>query len=202
MKSDSEETIGSSSAPSNIALSFIQDQPNNIAGIVFIDSSEPELWFDKTGETLGTWTIKKTGMNLAWRTGLVRLFLGAAQPDWIDDMSPQNKDWFRVNYSRPMSGYGEVGPAFRLTDRSAYSNLRPGSLHQLPITVLVHGKITNMLSPQFESGWIEAQHRLASLSENSELVIAENIGHAMVGEDHDFVAGYILQMVSDLRTSE
>lgn len=185
-----------------IALKFIQDHPENVAGVVFIDSSEPELWFDKTGETLGTWRLNTTWMKFAWRTGLVRLFLGLGQPDWIDDMSPQNREWFRVNYSRHMSGYGEVGPAFQLTDQAAYSNLRSGSLGHLPIIVLVHGKVTNMLSPQFETGWLEAQDRLASLSVNSELVILEDVGHAMVGENPDLVAGYVLQLVSALRDNE
>lgn len=185
-----------------IALKFIQDHPESVAGVVFIDSSEPEIWFDKTGETLGTWKLNTTWMKFAWRTGLVRLLLGFGQPNWIDDMSPQNRAWFRVNYSRYMPGYGEVGPAFKSTDRAAYSDLHRGSLGQLPIIVLVHGKITNMLSPQFESGWLEAQDRLASLSDASELVILENVGHAMVGESPDLIAGYVLELVSHLRAGE
>lgn len=184
-----------------IALKFIQDHPDTVAGMVFIDSSEPDLWFAKTGDTLGAWKLNALWMKFAWRTGLVRLFLRFGQPHWIDAMSDQNRAWFRVIYSRPMPGYGEVGPAFRLTEPAAYSDLRPGSLGQLPTIVLIHGKTSNMLSPQFEDGWIDAQHRLASLSKNSELIIAEDLGHAMVGEDPNFVATYILQMISDIRTA-
>lgn len=184
-----------------IALLFASSRPADIAGLVMIDSSEPELWFEKTGETLGAWSRNTTWMQFAWRTGLVRVFLKYGQPDWIADMAPENQIWFRAMYSRRMPGYGEVGPAYRLTDREAYSGLNPGSLEDTPMIVLVHGKVTNMLSPEFEGGWLDAQQRLAALSNVSQLVVAEHLGHAMVGQDPDFVAEHILRMVEDVRAS-
>lgn len=184
-----------------IALLFAKRRPDDIAGLVMIDSSEPALWFEKTGETLGAWSRNTTWMQFAWRTGLVRVFLKYGQPDWINDMSTQNQVWFRALYSRRMPGYGEVGPVYRLTDRNAYAGFDAGSLNDTPMIVLVHGKVTNMLSPEFEVGWLDAQKRLAALSSESELIVAEDLGHAMVGEDPDFVAAHVFRMIDDVRAS-
>jgi len=114
-------------------------------------------------------------------------------------MSDQNKAWFKAVYSTHMSGYGEAGPAFHLTEQGIYESLQAEGLGDLPLIVLVHGKVTTMLSSEFEEGWMDAQQRLAALSIRSELIFAEGIGHAMAGENPDFVAEHILSMVDSIR---
>ena len=94
-----------------IALLVASDEANNVAGMVLIDSSEPELWFEKTGETLDWWSRRHAMMNFAWETGLVRMLLTHFQPDWIENMSAQNREWFWALYSRQMPGYNELQSA-------------------------------------------------------------------------------------------
>ena len=69
----------------------------------------------------------------------------------------------------------------------------------MPMTVLVHGTISDMLSPEFEGGWMEAQKRLAAYSTVSELIVVDRLGHAMAGEDPDFVATQVIEMVQRIR---
>jgi len=160
-----------------IALLAAKKWPDRVAGLVLIDSSEPEFWFEKTGETLRPLWRNTAMMQFGWRTGIVRLALDYGQPEWIDRMSDQNKAWFKAVYSTHMSGYGEAGPAFHLTEQGIYESLQAEGLGDLPLIVLVHGKVTTMLSSEFEEGWMDAQQRLAALSIRSELIFAEGIGH-------------------------
>lgn len=183
-----------------IALLVVDRRPDLVSGMVLIDSQEPELWFEKTGETLPAMSRRTFMMALGWRVGLVRIGLRFGQPEWIDNMSEQNQAWFKALYSRRMPGYGELMSAYRLTDPSLYESFAPGCLGSLPIKVLVHGTVTDMLSPEFEGGWMDAQKRLAGYSARSELIVAENNGHAMVGENPDFVAAQVLDMVEKVRT--
>jgi pimeloyl-ACP methyl ester carboxylesterase len=183
-----------------IALLVVDRRPDLVSGMVLIDSQEPQLWFHKTGETLPATSRRTFMMALGWRVGLVRIGLRFGQPDWIDNMSEQNQAWFKALYSHRMPGYGEVVSAYRLTDPSLYKSFVPGSLGSLPIKVLVHVTVTNMLSPEFEGGWMDAQKRLAGYSARSQLIVAESTGHAMVGENPDFVADHLLEMVEEIRT--
>lgn len=182
-----------------IALLAALDWQDNVAGLVLIDASEPDLWFEKTADTIGALGRHTALMKIGWRTGIVRVGLEYGQPDWIDEMSVQNREWFQAIYSRDMPGYGEYVSAFRLTDPKSYDRLESEGLGSLPITVLAHGKVPSGLLPEFEDGWMAAQEKLAAYSNASELIIAKNSGHAIAGEDPDFVAAQALLMIEHLQ---
>lgn len=183
-----------------IALLAALEWPGKVAGIVLIDASEPDLWFEKTADTLGPLRRHTALMTFGWRTGIVRAGLDYGQPDWIDEMSVQNREWFQAIYSRDMPGYGEYDSAFRLTDPTIYDRLESQGLGSLPITVLAHGKVPNGLPPEFADGWMTAQKKLSGYSNASELIIRQNSGHAIAGEDPDFVAAHIIRMIEHIRS--
>jgi len=182
-----------------IALHATQRWPERVAGLVLVDATEPRFWFEQTRDTHEELSRHTFMMQFGWRTGIVRAVLKYGQPDWIDEMSEENQKWFGAIYSRYTPGYGEYDPAFRLTDPAVYEDLKPGALDDLPLTVLVHGAVSSGLSPQFEDGWNAAQQSLAALSSASELIVAAETGHAMVGENPDFVAMHVLRMVDKVQ---
>ncbi|WP_432201139.1 alpha/beta fold hydrolase [Erythrobacter sp. W53] len=185
-----------------VALLAALDWQDNVAGLVLIDASEPDLWFEKTAETMGALGRHTALMKFGWRTGIIRAGLEYGQPDWIDEMSVQNREWFQAIYSRDMPGYREYTSAIRLTDPTIYDRLESEGLGNLPITVLAHGKVPSGLPPEFEDGWMAAQEKLAAYSNASELIIAKNAGHAIAGEDPDLVAAQVLLMIEHLRDQD
>ena len=63
-----------------------------------------------------------------------------------------------------------------------------GTLGDLPLTIIAHGKPFRGPHARLEAGWREGQHRLAALSSRSRFVIAEHCGHTIAQEDPDLVA--------------
>lgn len=182
-----------------IALLAALEWPEQVAGLVLIDASEPDLWFEKTADTLGPLGRHTAMMKFGWHTGIVRSALKYGQPDWIDKMSAQNRAWFGAIYSRHMPGYAEYSSAFQLTDPTIYDRLESEGLGHVPITVLAHGKVPSGSDPEFEDRWMVAQEKLATYSSASELIIAKNAGHAIAGEDPDLVAAHVTRMVENIR---
>lgn len=71
-----------------------------------------------------------------------------------------------------------------------------GDLGDLPLTVIAHGRPMSGGLGELESGWRAGQERLASLSTQGRLVIAEHSAHDISLTDPDLVARELLLLVS------
>jgi hypothetical protein len=67
----------------------------------------------------------------------------------------------------------------------------PGSLGAIPISVVSHGVPYPAPFDALEEGWSEGQARLAALSSNSEIVLAERSSHMIPFEQPDVVIAAI-----------
>ncbi|MEZ5920085.1 MAG: alpha/beta hydrolase [Parvularculaceae bacterium] len=140
-----------------IALSMAKRRPDLVAGLVMVDSSEPQLWFHAMPELVGPTFRNNILMQIGWRLGVVRIGLKYGQPDWIENMSERNQQCFSAIYSRPIPSYAEGAAAFLQSSPFDFRAFGAGALADLPMLVITHGEDHGELSEAFESGWAEAK---------------------------------------------
>jgi len=71
-----------------------------------------------------------------------------------------------------------------------------GHLGDTPLIVITHGiPFTGGRAFQ-EPGWLPAMERLASLSSDSELIVAENSGHSIMWDEPELVVEAIQNLVT------
>ncbi len=78
-----------------------------------------------------------------------------------------------------------------------------GTLGERPLIVIRHGKPfggLNAALADLESGWADGQARLAALSTNSRIVVAQNNGHDVAMENPALVAAAVRAVVESVRT--
>jgi pimeloyl-ACP methyl ester carboxylesterase len=72
-------------------------------------------------------------------------------------------------------------------------------LGDLPITVITHGQPFPGPFAVLDKGWREGQDRLAALSTNSVLLVAEKSNHMIHADEPDLVIGAIREVVERAR---
>ncbi len=71
-----------------------------------------------------------------------------------------------------------------------------GTLGDIPLIVIVHGFPFTGGMAVLKEGFLEAMERLASLSSNNELLIAEDSGHAIMWDEPDVVVDAVRRLIS------
>lgn len=178
-----------------IALTFAERNPARIAGIAFIDGSEPGTWF-ATIARQPRWRsrLQELGMHLGWRTGAVRLLLPRLEPAWVEALSHTRRAQFRAVFSRPNSGWGDALDAFEQTPPADRPRSGPGALGSIPLLVLSHGRGSALVSDGFEAVWPEAQAALGRLSTGrSTMIELADASHTMAQDQSAEVARLIRQ---------
>jgi len=176
-----------------IALDYAERRPGRVAGIVFIDGSEPATWFE-TIKTAGNWQsrLQEHAMGVGWRLGLVRLALPYMEPRWVDALPSPIRGEFRAVFGRPNPGWGDALDAFDRTPVSERPSSAPGSLQAIPVTIIRHGAAASGLGGSFETVWPLAQARLAKLTTSrATIFVAGAAGHEIAQEQPGFVADVI-----------
>ena len=77
-----------------------------------------------------------------------------------------------------------------------------GELGDVPLIVITHGIPFTGGQAKLEEGWTAAQQRLASLSSNSELLVAEQSGHAIMWDEPDLVIDAVRRLVASAGNHE
>ena len=62
-----------------------------------------------------------------------------------------------------------------------------GHLENIPLIVITHGIPFTGGQAFLEPGWLSAMERLASLSSDSDLIVAENSGHSIMWDQPELV---------------
>jgi pimeloyl-ACP methyl ester carboxylesterase len=178
-----------------IALGYAERYPDAVAGIVFVDSTESQSWFEAM-KTVGPVRSRLTGalLCIGWRVGAIRILIPILSPPWINDLPALIQSQCRAVGSRAAPGLMEALTVFERTPEAR----RPRSAPGLPIVVIRHGKTTRQMEPAFEAAWPAAQARLASLSANSEVIVADGAGHAVAQERPGLVAAAVQGLMGRL----
>ena len=184
-----------------VALAYAKRNPAKIAGAVFVDASEPDLWFRASPKSHDAMKRNDMLWQVGWRLGIIRAALPFASPDWVARLSPKLKGEFEAVWSRPMAGFAnDAIDAFQQTEVSHRPQATPGLLGNNPIIVLRHGKPGSMgMDKDFEKGWPAAQAKLAKLSSDSRLIVARENGHPIAEENPQLVADAVREIVEKVR---
>jgi len=182
--------------------------PNEVVGIILIDSGDGELatYMDGTAYMQmmsqfidASKTLSDTGL-IKVVTGLSALFpsepmyqeLPAGVPETIQAMMVKTTE----------AGAVEVAALPIIWEEN---RAHKTSLGDLPLTVIVHGYCNSCSKDPVElakeeAGWLEMQKYLASLSSNSELIIASpQTGHDVQVDEPDLVVEAIQRMLEAVR---
>lgn len=163
--------------------------PELLAGIVFVDSPDERAIYGgkhlaQTKQMLRIVAV----MAFAARFGVLRFFnpMVAGLPA---EFGAADLSALRSLTARPSAPSAMVDDFGSLQRASAEEKrpAAPGSLGAIPISVVSHGVPYPPPFDALEDGWSESLARLAALSSNSELVIAERSSHMIPFEQPDVV---------------
>ena len=183
-----------------VALMLATRAPAQVAGIVAVDSSEPESWHRLSGSMVASSKMRDYLWQVGWRVGVIRLLLDSQAPSWVSNMSPKIRGQFAAVWSRPMPNYAnEWIDAYQQTALADFPKSTAGLLGNKPLIVISHGRRSDFLNEEFEQSWPQAQEILTKLSTHSEHIIARDNGHPIAQENPRLVADAVAKMVAELR---
>src|ERR1700679_3351507 len=181
-----------------IVIDFAQRYPGQVAGVVFLDGVDPQLWFKAMVDQSGSLAeFKNLAVKVAWRTGIVRLAFPALAPAWVWRLPAPIRDQMVAIYARPSAGYAEALDAYTISPQRPY--LAPGALGTRPVIALRHGKTSDALSGEFEAGWQASQTRLAQLPHNGIVITAAGADHEIAQEQPELAAQWVQKALSETR---
>ena len=132
------------------------------------------------------------------RFGFFRLFGKVVMTPEILETLPQNYPWPFMFYPSTMETMRDEDPLE--SDKQA---LASGNLGDLPLIVIVHGNpsmfaaLPSKEALQAEADWQDAQKKLAGLSSNGQLIVADGSGHAIPFERPNVVINAIQQLLAE-----
>jgi pimeloyl-ACP methyl ester carboxylesterase len=174
-----------------IVRAYAHEYPGQVAGLVLVDTAEESSVFQK--EVLAFYS-KVSAMNrvvgLFARFGVLRLL----RP-WVP------LDRFGVWLTRPSefeSACDDLDSMMRVPAPMRASK-SAGSLGSLPLMVMTHGQPFPGPFALLEKNWSECQARLAALSTESVLMVAENSNHMIQQDEPELVVDAIRRVHTAVR---
>jgi pimeloyl-ACP methyl ester carboxylesterase len=193
---------------------FAGKYPSEVAGAVLVDSAHEDQYRYEPRVTIAPFNrLPKLIRNLlcasaplAWRAGLVRLFLKTSGP-------PRNiPAGFTAEQAATFQGLELQPKSFvaaavcNFEEKVSAQMKAAGNLGDRPLIVLTAGQPFRIGDPEadkelaaFHEMWVhQFQAQLARLSTRGQQVIVENSGHAI---DPDAVLNALREVVSEIRKS-
>jgi pimeloyl-ACP methyl ester carboxylesterase len=180
---------------------FARTHPDEVAGMVLVDTPEEAVILRPSyGAYCRKVSLVASGLKIAARFGLVRLaatFMTGV-PDGFDAHAFQA---LKAMVVRPglFRAMADDPRAFRRQPGILRSLGGAGALGNTPLVVITHGQPFPGSAAILEEGWVEGQHRLAALSSQSELVVAERSNHMVQSDQPELVIGAINRVVDIVR---
>ncbi len=168
-------------------------RPDLIAGIVFVDTPDEGCIYGGRYLEQSQQLVMIVGiMWFAARFGVLRLFnpmLAGLPPQFTaaDIATLKSLAGGPSFLAAMVDDFGSMSRA-SAEERTSPSS---GSLGEIPISVISHGIAFPAPYDALNEGWVEGQARLAALSTNSELLIAEKSGHMIQFEEPELVVDAI-----------
>jgi len=180
-----------------IAIAYAERRPERVAGIVFMDGSEPSSWSEVMGGVSPLRSRVLTALTrVAWRVGAIRLFLPKLDPSWVATLPSPIRGQFDAIYSRPSPGYDEALVAFERTAPNCRPPSGAGVLGAIPLVVISHDPKSAQLGAAFDAAWPQAQARLLALTKGpATMEIAKGSGHQVAQEHPELVARVLRNFV-------
>ena len=153
---------------------FARDYASRVAGLVLVETGDEAIAFDPSAVAAFTRGRQRNeAADIMHRFGIVRPVPALLGP--FGDAPPEIK----AAILRP-GIFKAIARESEAYDRIPVSQRRPGgygTLDDWPVAVVVRGHPDPSVSAEFEQAWQETNRRLASLSTNSVLIVAEKSGH-------------------------
>jgi pimeloyl-ACP methyl ester carboxylesterase len=170
---------------------FARERPGDVAGIVLVDTPDDAMLLSKTFEDYNRSLRRMFGaMQLLATFGVLRLAM-ALKP--VRGLAPGAAEAFAAMFGSPA--------LFRQAraDSHALGKLPAevrgpegfGTLGSIPLSVITHGQPFVGPAAVLEKDWPAAQARLAALSTDSELVVAQNSNHMVNIDEPELVVAAI-----------
>lgn len=186
-----------------VVRAFARRHPQSVSAVLLIDSAEEGVVFADYAAFRRTGAGTLAVAPLLARLGVLRR-AAMKRPAALGlpaSLSVQDRRALVTHMTRP--GYwrtaGDEIVAYDLVPGSQRVAGGVGRLHDIPLTVIAHGRPMKGAQSGLESRWRAGQERLASLSSNSRLVVAENSAHDISLTDPDLVAREIELLVASRR---
>jgi pimeloyl-ACP methyl ester carboxylesterase len=160
-----------------VVRSLAQNHPDEVAGLVLVDTPEEAAFFQP--EVLDLYA-KARLMNrvvaFGSRFGVLRLLR-----HWI----PLDRFGFWLRRPAEYAALCDDLASLELVPMSMRSSEKPGNLGALPVGVITHGQPFPGPFAILEKNWSQGQTRLTALSNNSQLIVARNSNHMVeIDEPH------------------
>ena len=184
---------------------FAARNREKVAGIVLLDSAE-ELHVFKRKKMLRKMQASAAVSRWLSKFGMIRLIvklfpskvgIPSRLPDdevreIVDDISSEKNI---LAATKEMAAYFQVSKPMEAIGGF-------GTLFDIPLRVVTHGRPFKGSQSFLEEGWVESQERLAALSSNSKLITAKKSGHAISLESPDIVVEVIRELVEEINSGQ
>lgn len=169
---------------------FVHDYPDDVAGVVLIDSMNPSVarasGSDATAES-ASHSFADWAMTLPARTGLLRLLSGPL--DAYEGLSPERANAYASFSIRPGSFQAWLDEGKGMPQ----SFVQAGAVTTFGATPLI--VLSRGLTKDSDQNWQRMQAELVALSSNSQHLFAENSGHNVELDQPEAAVGAIERMV-------
>jgi pimeloyl-ACP methyl ester carboxylesterase len=183
---------------------FAREYPDSVAGLVLVDTPHEQGYCQREILSLYSkiaWMLK--AMSFLSRFGLPRLlsrWFAKPDPNLPPQVSAQlNAAMVRREYfaaaSDDIASLQRAAPW--LVTPEAFS-----ALGDLPVAVITHGKPFPGPFAVLEKSWREGQARLAALSTNSVLFVAEKSNHMIQNDEPEIIIDAIRNVVARVRLTQ
>lgn len=171
--------------------------PSDVAGVVLVDATEEEAFFGGP-DILDSDAASARWLGRAARVGVLRLmlrFFPGLIP--LPEIPEPIRPIFHAELSRPSywKAVEREGDTYRLTPEKERVARGFGSVGEVPLIVITHGVPFTGGMAILEQGFLDAQKRLAALSSDSEFIIAEKSGHAIMWDEPDLIVSAVRRLV-------
>ena len=189
-----------------IVRRFARDRLPDTAGLVLVDTPDEELLFGERYAAViakSKWIL--AGVTFAMRTGIIRIMSMFAEGDQADEppLSVEARRMWPMAFRA--AALDAAKDELASIERAPPALRRAGSfgaLGNLPVIVVAHGQpFPGMFAP-LEIGFRAGQERLARLSSNSELVVAERANHNINMDAPEIVIDAVRRVVEAVRENK
>jgi len=190
---------------------FAKKYPDEVVGIILLDarheslnSRMPSSWKKLEATGKGMYQFLLASSKLGVLNFLGKLMGEKAAPPIVMKLPPEIRSTYLEVGFQPkyfQSNLDELATSAESDKQLAAT----GSLGNIPLTVISHGipdlfaSMPAAHAKQAEQVWQELQTDLASLSSNSQLLVAEKSGHGIQVDQPELVIDAIRQMVELVR---
>lgn len=183
---------------------FAQTYKEEVGGVILLDgrpedySKETDHILEKAGvDPILLGSPPKHVLSLLKQSGIIRLMKDSMLKDIPEEhRSKALNVEFRTKYIHAKEN--EMQYITKLED-----SIRSQSLGDLPLSVVTHGipidgsmiGLSKEVDQKMETIWQEQQTEMLKLSTNSELIIANNSGHAIMHDEPELVVDVVRNMI-------